>query len=83
MSQDSKQKLPYPWEPYSKQKLPYPWEPYIKNTFFPNCSADMLSLNKIFLFLRHTSYTMDDLPADVRSDYEKALPYLKELFRRD
>ena len=56
--------------------------PYIKNTFFPNNSAEHLSLAEIHLVLRHTRHTIDDLPPEARSEYEKALPYLKERFKR-
>lgn len=56
--------------------------PRFDNTFFPTCATRVLTLAQIFLELRHTSYTVDDLPPDVRSEYEAALPYLEKRFKR-
>ena len=56
--------------------------PRFENTFFPTNSAEWLSLAEIFLVLRHTRHTVDDLPPDVRTAYEKALPYLRKRFHR-
>ena len=54
----------------------------IDNTFIPNCSSDRLSLNQIFLILRHGLFKADDLPAGVRARYDEALPYLRKRFHR-
>ena len=54
----------------------------IENTFIPTSSADKLSLNTLFLELRHGFCKVEDLPADVRARYEEALPYLEKRFHR-
>ena len=55
----------------------------IDNTFLSNYGSKKISLNELFLVLRHTRLTVDDLPSDVRAKYEEALPYLKKRFHRE
>ena len=55
----------------------------IDNTFIPSCSADKLSLNTLFLELRHGFCKVEDLPEEVRRRYEEALPYLRKRFHRE
>lgn len=55
---------------------------FIKNTFFPNYARDTLSLTDIFLVLRRTSYTLDDLPKHVRVLMAAAKPIMDKTWKR-
>ena len=52
----------------------------IKNPFYPN-HPDPVSLNQVHLYVIH-GFDVDRLPSDVRTAYDKALPYLEKRFHR-
>ena len=54
--------------------------PKFKDPWYPD-EDRLLSLNQIFLFVRH-GWSVDKLPADARTAYEEALPYLEKRFHR-
>ena len=69
-----------PMTAQERNKYEYTWEPKFKDPWYPHKDR-LLSLNQIFLSIRH-GFDIGKLPPDVRTAYEEALPYLKRAFYR-
>lgn len=77
-------RVPYMSDKITEQErdqYAYTAVPKFKDPWYPHKDR-MLSLNQIFLFIRH-GFSIDKLPADTRSAYEEALPYLERRFHRE